>query len=238
MVHSYAYEEAFGEKIRALAERMRPRDLYDVINLFRNADARPSASVLLDVLRQKCEFKGINVPTLADLEPHKSDMEGAWSAMLAHQLPALPPVDTFWDVLPEFLDWLNGGAAPEVPAAFTIGAGEKILRERTLRLPVSGTARSSIEIIRFAAANRLCVEMDYVDLSGNRSTRRIEPYSLRRTSEGHIILHAHDVNKDAHRSFRLESIQGARTTNQTFIPRYEIELTPQGPVHVAPSTAR
>ncbi len=184
MVHSYAYEEAFGEKIRALAERTRPRDLYDVINLFRNADARPSASVLLDVLRQKCEFKGIYVPTLADLEPHKSDMEGAWSAMLAHQLPALPPVDTFWDVLPEFLDWLNGGAAPEVPAAFTIGTGEEILRERTLRLPVSGTDRSSIEIIRFAAANRLCAEMDYVDLSGNRSTRRIEPYSLRRTSEG------------------------------------------------------
>ncbi len=59
-VLSYAYEEAFGEKVRALAERTRPRDLYDVINLFRNTEARPSPSVLLDVLHQKCEFKGIN----------------------------------------------------------------------------------------------------------------------------------------------------------------------------------
>ncbi len=30
----YAYEELFAEKVRALGERTRPRDLYDVINLF------------------------------------------------------------------------------------------------------------------------------------------------------------------------------------------------------------
>ena len=45
---SYAYEEAFGEKVRALAERTRPRDLYDVINLFRNTGARPTPQVVLD----------------------------------------------------------------------------------------------------------------------------------------------------------------------------------------------
>ena len=233
VVRSYAYEEAFGEKVRALAERTRPRDLYDVINLFRNADARPAASVLLDVLRQKCEFKGIKVPVLIDLEPRKPDLEGAWGAMLAHQLPALPPFETFWDVLPDFFTWLEGGAAPEVPASYALGADEEIIRERTLRLPVSRTAQSYIEIIRFAAANRLCVELDYLG-----STRRIEPYSLRRTSEGNILLHAHNVDKDDHRSYRVDRIQGARTTSQTFVPRYEIELTPEGPVRVAPSTAR
>jgi predicted nucleotidyltransferase component of viral defense system len=238
VVQSYAYEEAFGEKVRALAERTRPRDLYDVINLFRHADARPSASVILDVLAQKCKFKGIEVPKLIDLEPHKPDLEGSWGAMLAHQLPALPAVESFWDVLPDFFSWLEGGAAPEIPASYARADGEVIIRERTLRLPVSGLSRSYIEIIRFAAANRLCVEMDYIDLSGNHSNRRIEPYSLRRTSEDHIILHAYDVDKDAHRSFRIERIQGARTTNRTFVPRYEIELTPEGPVHVPPSATR
>ncbi len=49
-VMAYSYEEAFAEKTRALAERTRPRDLYDVINLYRNTVARPSAFVLLDVL--------------------------------------------------------------------------------------------------------------------------------------------------------------------------------------------
>jgi hypothetical protein len=61
----YAYEEAFGEKLRALGERTRPRDLYDVVNLYRHTDSRPTATVLLDVLRQKCEYKAIPVPARA-----------------------------------------------------------------------------------------------------------------------------------------------------------------------------
>lgn len=232
-VLAYAYEEAFGEKIRALAERTRPRDLYDVINLFRNAEARPSPSVLLDVLRQKCAFKGIDVPRLAHLDAHKADLEGSWANMLGHQLPALPPVDAFWSELPAFFEWLEGGAAPVVPAAYGTGAGETVIRERTLRLPLSGTAQSYIEVIRFAAANRLCVELDY-----QGSTRRIEPYSLRRTSEGNIVLHAFNTEKNEHRSYRVDRIAGARTTNQAFVPRYEVELNPHGPVLVAPSAQR
>jgi hypothetical protein len=92
---AYAYEEVFGEKVRALAERSRPRDLYDVINLFRNADARPSPAVLLDVLRQKCAFKGITVPTLADIEKHRTELDGLWQNMLNHQLPSFHPTRHF-----------------------------------------------------------------------------------------------------------------------------------------------
>jgi predicted nucleotidyltransferase component of viral defense system len=101
-IRSYSYEETFGEKIRALAERTRPRDLYDVINLFRNDEARPTSANLLKVLSEKCKFKGIAVPTIQTLEPHKTDLEGAWASMLKHQLPALPPWEIFWEALPEF----------------------------------------------------------------------------------------------------------------------------------------
>lgn len=232
MVQSYAYEEAFGEKIRALAERTRPRDLYDVINLFRNTEARPAASVLLDVLRQKCEFKGIEVPQLTDLDPHRGDVEGAWGHMLDHQLPSLPPVATFWEALPAFFDWLLSGALAPTPVAYQLGSGETVIRERTLRIPVGSSAQTYLEVIRFAAANRLCVDLDY-----QGRTRRIEPYSLRRTSEDNVILHAWDVNSHGHRSYRVDRIQGAKTTNQSFVPRYEVELTPSGPVRIAP-TAR
>jgi predicted nucleotidyltransferase component of viral defense system len=228
---SYAYEEAFGEKIRALAERARPRDLYDVIHLYRNDDARPAPAVLLDVLRQKCAFKGIEPPILASLHPHKTNLEGGWNTMLTHQLPALPPVETFWDELPAFFDWLEGGAAPAIPAAYMRAPGEEVIRERTLRLPVSGAVQSYLEIIRFAASNRLCVDLVY-----QGSTRRIEPYSLRRTKDGNIILHAHNLDKGEHRSYRVDRIQGAQVTNQIFVPRFEIELTPAGPVAIAPTT--
>ena len=48
-INCYGYPEVFGEKVRALGERGRPRDLYDVINLYRN-DRLPAPEVIRDVL--------------------------------------------------------------------------------------------------------------------------------------------------------------------------------------------
>ena len=48
-INAYSYEEAFGEKIRALGERTRPRDLYDVVNLYRHGESRPPSTVLRNV---------------------------------------------------------------------------------------------------------------------------------------------------------------------------------------------
>jgi predicted nucleotidyltransferase component of viral defense system len=231
-VMAYAYEEAFGEKVRALAERARPRDLYDVVNLYRNTEARPVASVLLDVLRQKCDFKSIAVPKAGDLDRFRADLEAGWEHMLRHQLPALPPLDSFWNVLPEFFGWLESGRAPAVPMSYAAGSGETILRERTLPLRLRPAVQSHIEIIRFAAANRLCVDLGY-----KSETRRIEPYSLRRTKDNNIVLHAWNIDSDAHRSYRADRIESARTTNQVFTPRYAVELTPAGPVAI-PTTVR
>lgn len=230
-VQTYAYVEAFGEKVRALAERMRPRDLYDVINLFRNVDARPSAAVLFDVLRQKCEFKGIGVPRLTDLDAHRRDLEGAWNTMLAHQLPALPPVEAFWEALPVFFNWLEGAAVPAQPAPYVGTNGEVLIQEYTQRLPISGVAQSYLEVVRFAASNQLCVDLLYQD-----STRRIEPYSLRRTRDDNIVLHAHNIDRNEHRSYRVDRIQGARVTNQSFVPRHAIELTPRSVFPLPPTT--
>lgn len=84
---------------------------------------------------------------------------------------------------------------------------------------------------------RLCVELDYIDDQGRRSARIIEPYSLRRTLAGNIVLHAVRADSGRHRSYRVDRIQSARATERTFIPRYTIELTPAGPI-AAPSTAR
>ncbi len=230
-VTAYAYEEVFAEKVRALAERTRPRDLYDVVNLYRNSDARPSPAVLLDVLRQKCEFKGIPTPlSRVDLEPHRQVLGGAWEHMLRHQLPALPPLQDFWGALPEFFAWLKTGVVREVPAAYQIAAGETVLRARTLRLSVSRNAHAFLEVIRFAAANRLCVDLLY-----KHETRRIEPYSLRSNKDGNIILHAYDTRKRGHRSYRVDRIQGARATGETFVPRYAVELSASGPLGIQPA---
>lgn len=229
-VLAYDYAEAFAEKFRALAERTRPRDLYDVIHLYRNVDARPEPVHFLAVLRAKCEFKGIGLPRMVDLEPHRDELAAGWANMLNHQLPALLPLDSFWAALPEVFDWLAGAVVPAPQPAFPIPiGGATLIRERVFAVPTGAPGQSHIEIIRFAAANRLIVELDYRDQNGVRSTRAIEAYSLRRSQAGDILLMAVREADGQPRSYRLDSILGVASTQRSFVPRYPIELTPAGP---------
>ena len=57
-VLAYDYIEAFAEKFRALAERTRPRDLYDVVNLYRNGEARPEPRRFMEVLLRQMRIQG------------------------------------------------------------------------------------------------------------------------------------------------------------------------------------
>ena len=105
-----------------------------------------------------------------------------------------------------------------------------MLRARTRRPSVSRNAQAFIEVIRFAATNRLCV-----DLLCKQETRRIEPYSLRSTKDGNIVLHAYDTRKRSHRNYRIDRIQGVRATGETFVPRYMMELCRSGPLAIQPT---
>lgn len=232
-INCYAYEEAFGEKVRALGERTRPRDLYDVVNLYRHGDSRPPAAVLRDVLTQKCEYKGIALPSVATLEPHRADLEAMWTSMLAHQLPVLPPVADFWAALPEIFAWLMGGAEAPQRARIEPASSEIAIRSRVLPMSVPLHARAPLEIIRFAAANHLCVDLAY-----DGSVRRIEPYSLRQTAEGNFVLHAIRSDSGEHRSYRVDRMKDASVTGQAFTPRYLVELTSDGPLAIAPTASR
>jgi predicted nucleotidyltransferase component of viral defense system len=229
----YAYEEAFAEKVRALGERTRPRDLYDVVNLYRHSDGRPSSGVLCDVLRQKCSYKSIMMPTFEALAPYRTDLESKWESMLGHQLQKLPPAADFWNALPEIFAWIITGA--EVPQRKFIrpGSTETPVYSRSSPMSIPRRARGMLEAIRFAAANCLCVDLAYDD-----RTRRIEPYSLSQTAEGNYALHAVRSDSGENRSYRLDRIQGASVTSQSFSPRYVIELTLSGPVPVYESAAR
>lgn len=229
-INCYAYEEAFGEKVRALAERTRPRDLYDVVNLYRHDDTLPSSSVLRDVLKQKCDYKQIPLPTFEALESHRADLEAMWHSMLAHQLPVLPPVADFWAALPEIFGWIMKGAEAAHLARIEPASGETLVRSRVLPISIPVRVRAPLEIIRFAAANHLCVDLSY-----DGRVRRIEPYSLRQTAEGNYVLHAVRSDSGEHRSYRVDRMHGASVTGQSFAPRYLIELTSAGPLSIAPA---
>jgi predicted nucleotidyltransferase component of viral defense system/transposase-like protein len=226
---AYDYVEAFAEKFRALAERTRPRDLYDVVHLFRNEGARPASAAFITVLQEKCAFKGIALPQRADLDPHLADLAAGWENMLNHQLPALLPLASFLEELPAIFAWLHGDAAVVVAlATHPLAGGGTILRERVIALP-AGAGQSHIEQIRFAAANRLVVELDYRDKEGRRSTRAIEAYSLRRSQAGDVLLMAVRADDGQSRSYLVNNIIDITITQRSFAPRFAIELTALGP---------
>jgi predicted nucleotidyltransferase component of viral defense system len=224
-IRCYRFEEDFAEKIRALEERERPRDLYDVIHLYRHESLNPDRGVLLTTLEKKCAFKGIPVPTVPLLEakPERVELESEWSNMLAHQLPVLPPFRQFWDELPELFKWLYG--APRVSLSRIPTAKDIDPRWQPPAMAYAWHAAVPLEIIRFAAANRLCVDLAY---GGKR--RLVEPYSLRRTKDGNLLLFAVKHRTGELRSYRVDRIQSAMVADTSFRPRYIIELTPAGPV--------
>jgi hypothetical protein len=147
----------------------------------------------------------------------------------------LPPLESFWNALPEFFAWLAGGARPAMPQPYPLAAGEQVIRRSVGTLSGPGMVSSALEIIRFAAANRLTVEIDYVKEDGERTTREIEAYSLRKIKAGAVVLHSFDLNRNDHRSYRTERIQGARATGRVFTPRYAVELTPGEPQFIMPA---
>lgn len=222
-VLSYSATELLAEKLRALAERCRPRDLYDVVHVYRHPDLIGRAGAVLAALDQKCAHAGIPVPDAEAIRssPLRDELEQEWHNMLAHQLPHLPPFAQFWDALDEVFAWLRGAApAPSLPRA---ELGDLDPEWTAPRAIASWRRGAQLELIRFAGANRLRVEVDYRAERGRQGPRIVEPYALRRSTDGNLLLFV--VNDQGKlRSYRLDRIAGARVVDEAFRPRYVVEF--------------
>ena len=218
-VRSYSYDELFGEKLRALVERTRPRDLYDVVNMFWYEPERPQSPAVVETYQAKCRFKGIEAPLTADgllPAPHREDLEADWAPMLSHQLPELPTLDQFVTALASVAAWLGGvpvAVLPRVPVRERVSAWAAPPMIDTWR------AGFTVELLRFAGRNRLCIDLDY-----GGTKRRVEPYSFRRSQAGDLLFYAWKVADAAIHAYRADRIQGVRVTNQPFSPRFAVEF--------------
>lgn len=231
-VRCYAFEEVFAEKLRAMGERGRPRDLYDIVLLFRHIHLHVEPKLIKSVLENKCQSKGVPVPSLEAIQnsSNKDELVSEWKSMLGHQLPALPPLEQFWEELPNIFSWLNGIPLPP-KAAISAETNEDLTWTPPPTIHQWGLG-VPLESIRFAAVNHLCVELGY-----GHTVRLIEPYSLRRTKDNNLILHAIKVDTGESRSYRVERIESVKVTTKTFTPKYKIEFSPMGIIH-AKATAR
>lgn len=220
----YSLTELFGEKLRALTERCRPRDLYDVVHMHRHPDLIGRAGAVREVLERKCVHAGIDVPTLETIRssPFREEIEGEWENMLGHQLPKpLPPFADFWSTLDDVFAWLAGSLSiAQLPRA------EKGKLDAGWEAPWAITSwryRVPLELLRYAGANRLKVDIDYRAEHGRQGPRVVEPYSLRQAQDGHLVLFVVNDHGEL-RSYRVDRIAAIRPTTTTFRPKYRVEF--------------
>lgn len=219
----YSIVELLAEKLRALAERCRPRDLYDVIHVYRHLDLLDRAAAIPAALDQKCAHAGIPVPDADSIRssPFQQELEQEWHSMLAHQLPHLPPIGEFWGALDDVFSWLRG----ELPVSALRRAeyGDLDPAWEPPKAMASWRRGAPLELVRFAGANRLKVEIDYQAEQGRWGPRIVEPYSLRMKKDGNLLLFV--VNDRGQlRAYRVDRIAGARVVDQPFRPRYVVEF--------------
>jgi predicted nucleotidyltransferase component of viral defense system len=228
-IYCYSFEELFAEKIRALRERARPGDLYDIVYLFRRSDLNAEPELINEVLQHKCDFKGICVPQISDIytSEHRQEIESRWEPMLGRAVGALSSLNDYWNELPIFFAWLNGD---DYEIELLPISKDKAWSPPTLIWqPGQGEL---LEPIRHAAVNRLLINLGY-----KNGYRMVEPYSLRLTRAGNILFYALKAQTRETRSYRLDRIQSVEVTRQPFKPEYRIEFTPEGRIPV-PYTRR
>lgn len=98
-VLSYSLTEILSEKIRALFQRTRPRDLYDVWRL---------SELELDVssiLREKFVFKDVTFD-IEEINRKREDFGYAWENSLGHQIRYLPDFETVFGKVNVYLCFL------------------------------------------------------------------------------------------------------------------------------------
>ncbi len=219
----YSLPELLAEKLRALAERCRPRDLYDVVHTHRHPGLIGRAGDVSAILEAKCKHAGIDLPTLETMlvSPFRDEIEAEWSNMLGHQLPFLPPFEAFWSQLEDVFAWLSG--TRPVPQLPELSPTEPVTDWRPARHMTTWHTEAPMERIRFAGANRLKVTIDYSAKDGRSGPRTAEPYSLRVSRNGDLLLFV--VNdRDQLRAYRVDRIRGVMIEPEIFDPRYRVEF--------------
>lgn len=240
-VRCYSVNEILAEKTRAIYERQgRARDIYDIVNISRNFREHINVNTARDGLRKKFAFKLLPEPSvdfiLSQLD--LSQLKAGWEDQLGHQLEVLPPAESFYNDLQSALSWWidEQHDKPELDVV-SQKEGEitlprvhfpepAILQARRIGVGRNANIAFSryIDQIRYAARNRLCIEIDYHGFK-----RLSEPYSLRQSGTGNVLLYVFELVKGSARTnniraYKINEIRGAEVKQQAFTPRYRIEL--------------
>lgn len=162
-----------------------------------------SPRLVYDVLRKKCTFKNIEVPTFQVMEKHEKikELKNEWKNMLAHQLSFLPPLESFWKDLSQFFQWLEGVVQEEKSDLLPKQSDESIFNPG--RIAGTDAVNTVLHKIHFAAANRICVKLLY-----ENNPRIAEPLALRTVkATGNRLFYGLDREDNQVKIFHLEKFR-------------------------------
>lgn len=221
-VYCYSLEELFAEKLRAIGERKRPSDLYDVVYLYRRSDLNAEPDLIGEVLELKCAVKEISVPEYHGVctPEAREEIEVRWQPMLGRGAGIIPEFDGYWHELKNLFAWLAG-------QEYVVEL-ESISDDDTWEAPAIEWRQGQsewLEPIRYAAVNRLVVDLGY-----GYDTRLVEPYSLRSSRAGAILFYAWKIRKGQIGAYRVDRIESIEVTRNPYEPRFPVEFTPKGRV--------
>jgi hypothetical protein len=237
----YSVNEILAEKTRAIYERQgRARDIYDIVNIGRNFREAVNKDIARSGLKKKFDFIGLPPPSveliLSQLD--YAQLNASWEDQLKHQVEVLPPTENFYNDLKSALSWwIDEHAIEPKLSAISNVPGEVTLPR--VHFPLSARQQSRAigmgrninptfskfaDQIRYAARNRLCIEIEY-----HRVRRVVEPYSIKQPKTGNQLLYVHELTRGLAttndiRSYKINEITDARVTVQSFSPRYAVEL--------------
>jgi predicted nucleotidyltransferase component of viral defense system len=235
-VACYSVNEILAEKTRALYERQgRARDVYDVVHICRSFRNDVSPGRAREILAKKFEFKKLPSPSIDSIFARidTESLRANWDQQLAHQLPALPSIDSFLADLRDALTWwMEPARQVQEPPRLPVRDAETIAPQR---FPVSRPdavwrgggqpiGELALERVRFAARNRLCIELTY-----NHVNRTAEPYSLRRSTQGNLLLYVHELTKSGRdtgklKAYKVHQLYDVTVTSQPFAARWAVEM--------------
>lgn len=147
--------------------------------------------------------------------------------MLAHQLPSLPPLDSFWADLEPFFDWLEGQLKIEelVPASHVSGDVFQPRRAAYATDELSGLGR-----IQFSAANRVCIRIRY-----SNKSRTVEPLSFRtNSSTGNRLFYGYEREAGQVKAYSISKIQSVEITSIPYHEKYPVEISTTGTISMPP----
>jgi hypothetical protein len=226
-VRCYPIEEILAEKTRALVERCTPRDLYDIIRLYRFERLEVDVESLRELVARKSAHRNLRMPNMeaVNASPRRVELDSEWANMLGHQLPTLPPIEAYTEELANYFAWLEGKPVPELPSVPEVADSD--LRWQPpgyISLPGEWGTSTPVEAIRFAGANRLRIQLNYIPEKGAVGVREVEPYSFRMSKDGNLLLYARNIQRPRISAYRIDRIRDVMVTTHPFTPIWRVEF--------------